>query len=367
MTAKWPGSAGPGEDGFNFVRMFAACAVLFSHCFVISSGQDINQPLAGRLWGITLGSIAVDAFFVISGFLVCGSLLARHDLRSFWKARLVRVYPGVLVSIALTIVSALICEQSQLGAMFTSKFLWMFLVKNSVLIFGTQTKLPLVFDSVPYPAVANGSLWTLPFEVRLYFGLGMLWLAIRRLNARRTMLSFERSLLFIALTMMITYALASEQSHASLRFTAFFAGGAACYAYRRYIPLRFDLFFVCAAALVLSATRMEWYFVVYTFTLPYLVLYLAYAPIPGYKAYNKFGDYSYGMYIYAFPVQQFIAKAIPGISAWRIFPLAMGATFALAFLSWHLIEQPALRLKSARAAQRGFGPDPGSCLLPQQV
>jgi peptidoglycan/LPS O-acetylase OafA/YrhL len=337
------------ENNFNLLRMMAATAVLFSHCFVLATGKDEHQPFYVHLGGITLGSLAVDVFFVISGFLVCGSLLARQDVWAFWKSRLLRVYPGLIASIALTLITAVVLlEAGQYSRFFSSKELWLFIAKDLTLLFGAQTKLPLVLDDVPYKAVMNGSLWTLPYEVRLYLGLGLLWYWIQRLGQRSVLVTLERAVTLIALTTVVVYVVVADQTKASLRFTAFFSCGVAFYVHRQRIPLRFDWFVACIAALAASVVYTSWFFAIYTLVLPYLILYVAYARVSAFRAYNRVGDYSYGMYIYAFPVQQVIAKTLPGISAWQMLPLAFAVTLLLAAFSWRFVEAPALRRKSAR-------------------
>jgi peptidoglycan/LPS O-acetylase OafA/YrhL len=82
-------------------------------------------------------------------------------------------------------------------------------------------------------------------------------------------------------------------------------------------------------------------------------MYLAFVPgsggrpaaMRGIRAYNRIGDYSYGMYVYAFPVQQSIAALMPGVSTWTLTAVAMTVTLMLAMLSWHLVEKPAMSMR----------------------
>ena len=85
--------------------------------------------------------------------------------------------------------------------------------------------------------------------------------------------------------------------------------------------------------------------VVYILTLPYIVLYLAYLPKGKIRCFNNVGDYSYGIYIYAFPIQQMSAKLIPGISVFQMVLISGAFTLLFAFASWHLIEKKALKFK----------------------
>jgi len=97
--------------------------------------------------------------------------------------------------------------------------------------------------------------------------------------------------------------------------------------------------------LLASALDRRAFFVVYSLAAPYLLFYFAYVPGGFIRHYNRVGDYSYGVYIYAFPVQQTIAALIPGVSVLSMFLLSASVTLTLAMLSWHLLERYALGLK----------------------
>jgi hypothetical protein len=126
------------------------------------------------------------------------------------------------------------------------------IVKNLTLFFGVWTALPLVLDEVPYRSTANGSRWTLPFEVRLYMGLGLTWLGARRLGAKGWRISFEHCVAALAIGTMVAYLIAGDPAQWNLRFSSFFCCGVAAYVFRSRIQLRLDLFLACAAALGLS-------------------------------------------------------------------------------------------------------------------
>jgi len=131
-----------------------------------------------------------------------------------------------------------------------------------------------------------------------------------------------------------------------IRFFSLFFTGATAYMYRE--KLYFSFWLVLPAVLILAAStfQKDVFFVVYCITLPYLVFYIAYVPINFLHNFNKFGDYSYGIYIYAFPIQQSVISLLPKITIIGMTILSFCITFILAFLSWHIIEKNALKLKN---------------------
>ena len=113
------------------------------------------------------------------------------------------------------------------------------------------------------------------------------------------------------------------------------------------------------AIVLLAALNRRAFFFAFSATLPYLVFYVAYGFGGRIRAFNRLGDYSYGIYIYAFPVEQTIAHLVPGISVASLMGISAIVTLILAMLSWHLLEKRALRLKDiaaerTRAVLRGI-------------
>jgi len=99
--------------------------------------------------------------------------------------------------------------------------------------------------------------------------------------------------------------------------------------------------------LMLSAIDPSIFMPVYTITLPYLIFYIAYVPAGKIRLYNNFGDYSYGMYVYAYPVQQAVMAAYPSASLVEMIVYPFIITLVLAYFSWHIVEKKALALKNA--------------------
>jgi peptidoglycan/LPS O-acetylase OafA/YrhL len=333
------------DNNFNLVRFVAALLVIVSHSFVLVSGSPASEPLRDWL-GITPGVIAVDIFFVTSGFLVTGSLLARQDIVHFFWARFLRIFPGLVAMIVVCIVVlGLLMSTCSLSAYFRSSEVGLFFVKNVTLLRGVSYTLPGVFENNPFGQAVNGSLWTLPYEVRMYVLLALLWSGIAAMSAKRATDIFSISVIAVFILSLI----ASFLSHASgnsevgfWRLSFMFFSGSTFYVLRSRIVLSG----VAASAVFLltlaSLFEKDAFFVTYSLGLSYCLFCVAYLPSGFIRKFNDLGDYSYGMYIYAFPVQQSIMQIRRETSVLELGVLSIAVTLLFAIVSWHVIEKRAL-------------------------
>jgi peptidoglycan/LPS O-acetylase OafA/YrhL len=231
----------------------------------------------------------------------------------------------------------------------TIKFLW----KNAIAIRGGEYYLPAVFQGNPFPLAINGSLWTLLWELRMYMTLAVLWWLAGFATVRRQSF-YEASIVVLAVVTTALYlthqfapGLLPRPLVVKTGLVPMFLLGAACYVLRARIALRIGWFGAAAALVVaagLSADHTS-FRAVYFLAMPYLVLFLAYMPTGALRGFNRLGDYSYGVYIIAFPVQQTVVALMPGISALQLIVWASLVTLALAWCSWHFVEEPALECK----------------------
>ncbi len=339
---------GDRENNFNLIRFLAASGVLFSHSFALSSGDKLTEPMNASL-GITFGYIAVDVFFLTSGFLISASLLARASLSSFTIARMLRIYPALVVAVLLTvaIVGSAFTSLS-VPAFFANPETWIYLARNTTLVSGVAHTLPGAFENTPWKSAVNASLWTLPYELAMYLLLAMVWFVVTssRLDRSRWL---PRVILGIAgTTMALHVAQLDVLPSNAVRLTAMFFTGATFYVFRARVRLNKYLFAFLMLAIILSGTERRIFWLVYPLALPYVVFCAAYLPHGVILQFNKLGDYSYGIYVYAWPVQQMIAARIPGITASTMLALSFLMTLTLAVASWHLVERSALQWKKPR-------------------
>ena len=332
------------DNNFTLLRFIAALLVLVTHSFALTGSPE---PLRESL-GVTWGSIAVDVFFVTSGFLVTGSLLYRKNLPEFLAARALRIFPALWVSLALTaLVLGLFFTSLAPDAFFTDIQTWKFLVRNAILFKGIAWELPGTFADNPAKNAVNGSLWSLPEEIRMYLVLAGLWLStsLFRIDRIRWVSIACVVLAIVAVGLGVTVYRNGAQSNLALLGAMFFSGAALRILSNR-IRISQSLVAVIVIALVLAAWMDRDVFgVLYRLTLPYLVLFLALVPAGKIRNFNKLGDYSYGLYIYAFPVQQGIAQLWHNINPYEMMLMSFPVTLIFAIASWHMIEQRALLFK----------------------
>jgi peptidoglycan/LPS O-acetylase OafA/YrhL len=336
------------DNNFNLLRIVAAASVLLTHSFALVAGTGDAEPL--RMWlDVTLGTIAVDIFFVASGFLVTRSLLNRDDLTDFICARVLRIYPALILMLVLTVLA--------LGAAFTAAPIseyfadhatHVYLAKCATLVFGVVYELPGVFTANAYPTVVNGSLWTMPYEVRMYLALAALWFA---LGFRKLDKSWALTRFVVAYAAVSTLAqLASEvgilREHISLRLSCMFFQGSAFYVLRDRLKLSTRWFYAALVLVVATALLAAPLFrALYRLSIGFIVLYVAYVPRGWIRQYNRVGDYSYGLYIYAFPIQQMLVAADPTLTVFQLVVASGLLTLSVAAASWHLLEKPMLQKK----------------------
>lgn len=345
------------DNNFNLLRMLAAMGVLISHAYPIPLGPKAAQPLETTLGGLTLGTVSVYVFFVISGFFIARSYDRTRSWQAFLSARALRLFPALAGVLLLTVLIASVWLTTVSQGTFWAAAP-QYLIRN-VTLFSLKYELPGVFTENPLGPAINGSLWTLSYEVICYAGVFLLGLA--GLLGHR--------ILMVALVVggLAAYAASPAFQHHDRLYNIVtlslpFVIGAASYAWRAYITLRvWPILLLGGVALVLRLLSAEhsWaeplFQTAFVLALCYIVFVIGFWPVDVLRGYNRLGDYSYGIYIYAFPAQQFVAHLgvqTPLMNMCAAFLVALPC----AILSWHLVEAPALNIKASIAEPKTRSP-----------
>ena len=324
------------ENNLNLIRLIAALAVIYGHSTAITGKgpPDIFLQLVGYKF---IGGVAVDVFFVISGFLVTSSASSGNGLFYYSASRILRIYPALIVCVLVS-VFVIGPIYSTTNEYFISEQTWRYLWRNAT-SYSTEYFLPGVFQELPDKAI-NGSLWSLPIELRLYALI--LFLAIVKVFNSRAI--FNMIFFFIILggyfNSQLWMPIFSDENHRHVAMM--FLIGSFAWVNRDSIPINpalmlLLLFFAAAHH------KSPSFGIAYSILIPYAVFYLSFAP--GGAWFNRFGDYSYGVYLYGWMSQQLIMIAMPDATNGKNSLLACILALSFAALSWHVIEKPALNFR----------------------
>jgi peptidoglycan/LPS O-acetylase OafA/YrhL len=331
-----------GRDNMTAVRLLAAILVVFGHSYVLAGpGMTADDPLY-RLLGHTYSHlVGVMMFFTISGLLIALAWQRRPHLPYFLRARVLRILPALIVCvIACSLVLGALTTTWPVNDYFRSSMTWKYIVGNAS-VFDLHWQLPGVFASNPTSDHVNGSLWTLPVEAGLYLvvaAFGLLGLLTHRIwLANLVVFVTAAACLYRPLT-------APEATALEPILVVFFVFGALCCINRQRLPLSTWLLLGLGVAAWITRNSAA-YPVLLALAIAYATLWLAYVPrLPT----LRFGDLSYGTYLWGFPIQQTLIQLFDLRNPWLVFALALPLTLLLAALSWRFVEQPALRWKTPR-------------------
>ena len=334
------------DNNFNLIRLLAAFGVLVSHAWPITLGPGTVEPLE-RITGQALGTICVCIFFAISGLLISQSFSRSRTFEYWAVSRALRILPGLAVMLVLTafVLGPAVTTLAFADYMRNSE-VWSYVPRNLSLAL-LQYPLPGVFRDNPFAGPINGSLWSLWYEVLCYAGVavvGVLGLFRRRRRILAAALLLASFLAFPLLAESLPKAIAYQLVQLSLIGLPF-ALGMICWLFRDRIVLSWlGAITLMVAAAMLRPTPLA--YTALAVALTYATFCLAYLLDGGLRAFNRLGDYSYGVYIYAFPIQQLAVHLQGPMTPTGNILVSAPPVLLLAALSWRGVEKPALAFKS---------------------
>lgn len=343
------------KNNYDFIRFLAASFVIITHAYAlkgIGDGNDFLGQLIGPSYPFSFFGVRI--FFLISGYLILQSFERKKSYIDYLWKRLLRIIPGLFVLIIFMIfVFGPFFSVYPIKDYFTNaqtyQMLW------SVTIYRLNGFLPGVFIENK-EVVLLGSLWTLPYEFSMYIGVMILG-AFKMLDKKR----FNFAVWIILIIICVFYPTYFESIISRwyipffrlkfwdlVEFSCFFLGGMLVHQFRDKIVFKFNIFL-----LILLLFTVNVYFnnqlierlMIYSL-LPYVIFYLG--NIKGrLNHFGRFGDFSYGIYIYGFPIQQMLVFLTKNESSvFYIQVLSFAIVLPLSILSWHLVEKPVLAFKN---------------------
>jgi peptidoglycan/LPS O-acetylase OafA/YrhL len=342
-------NSGPG---FNALRLVLAILVLCWHSVLVTTPAEFPKAILNGIYR-PFFLFRVPMFFCLSGFLLTGSIIRVKSLKLFLVNRVLRIFPSLWAEVFLTafVLGPLVTVGSLSAYFGDHRFLYYMLN----LVGRVHGHLPGVFDDNIAPYTVNLSLWTLPIELKCYAVLCLL-IATRLLFSKMFMLTSVIALMILKLVSPYfplfsrdatssLYLMESpgNQFHVYILFSSFIVGCAA-YIWRDQIPLNKWLFGLSVVSFVIltSLGVASW---LVPIEIGYATVWLGLRNIPRIPFFGS-GDYSYGIYLYAFPIQQTIVHLFPALRQWYWnIALALPLAIFAAYLSWHYIEKPILSLR----------------------
>ena len=342
---------------FDLLRILAALAVIVSHSYPLT-GADGPVLIADGKFEMDLGAFAVGLFFVCSGFLITQSWMSRPYTGSYLLRRFVRIWPGFAVAVVLAaFVVGPGATLLTVSVYFGAKETWSYL-GHTLFMAPVKFRLPGVFANNSMPVV-NISLWTLPYEVLCYLGVLALGL-VRGLRCRwfpLAILGFSLLVMRLAVVegsidigRLYGLGLTLRQG---LPLLCWFLAGVCVFLFPVQPHRRLSAVALAAALILVGAVVGE--VVIVIPGVAYLIIFVGRLPFHPAVLLRRLGDPSYGIYLYGFLIQQcLVSVGMSGPTSLTM--VAAPLACILGYLSWHLVESPALRVARIKEANRRVQP-----------
>jgi peptidoglycan/LPS O-acetylase OafA/YrhL len=348
------------NNAFGVVRLMLASWVILSHSPELIDGDRHRELLTRAFGAISFGELAVDCFFVLSGFLLTQSWALSSSLSRYMIRRTLRIIPGYVVAAVFSVfvVGALGAKQPHvyLSAVNIPRFI----VKAITL---GQLRTPATFLGQSNPSI-NASLWTIRHEFLCYLAIPALGtLGILQKRSAMLWVALASAGLFASSNFLLVHVGILPNSSAGIvlgafvRLWTFFCWGAfaATAQIQRHLRASWFVGLLAFAGLALFSLGNKGEALL-AFPLAYGVLYVGFRGLDFAKTWVQKNDISYGVYLYAWPIQKLCTWWIPGIGPWWLCALTLVLTSLVGALSWKLIEEPAVRLSERLTRRSGSLP-----------
>ena len=340
-------------NNFDIIRILFAWFVILSHSYVLN-GNGPTDPLANLTNGYMIFSfLGVKGFFIISGYLIFQSLERSHSILDYLTKRILRIFPALLIVLIVTLAAIYFIYPAKQSVYLFDPEIYKYFLGNSIL-FMPHFFIKGVFEN-QYSHAINGSLWTIEFEFLFYIVLLFLYPLRKNKYSLRVILGLVLIVFFIG-NLFYVSELKKVNFPVNLEFafdlgTYFLMGSfIACFNWER-IPFK-KIIFGLSIVTLLVAIYFKMDYTMVQLSLPFIILFLGKQQSKLASLSHRFlGDPSYGIYLYGFPVQQFIIYLYKP-STLALLVSSTLVSFLIGYLSWMIVEKNALKYKNLFSGKR---------------
>ncbi len=345
-------------NNFDGLRIIAASMVIIGHAYVLTGSP--HAPLIGQN---VIHGFAIETFFAISGYLVVKSFAYEPSFGRFLAKRALRIFPALIAVIFITacILGPLITTLS-LTEYFANPLFEKYFQSMALKI---RNHLPGVFENNIYPDAINSSLWSLPVEFLMYLSV-MLVGAGSLVALQKHRIAFEVLWTVFTLGLIVAFIGVVQMKvwdlyvmffklfyvPDALAVIPFFGVGGMIFIAERYTTRRIPVVVLIAAAVLLQVYHSPTLKILSFIFIPIIIIRVGQASWPVLRDLGRWGDLSYGTYLYGFPVAQVLTMYyLTTMPLFAHIILTLLISYVLAFGSWHLVEKRALRFKPKKAVE----------------
>lgn len=327
------------KNNFDFLRLLFAIFVVISHSFELLNRFDLDWLTRLTNGQAKLSYLGVRGFFIISGFLIYGSVLRSKTFAEFYWKRILRLFPGLFVVLFITLLLLPFVYQGTVPYL-KNKEVWSYL-PNNFFLFNVQGGIQGVFNNKGI----NGSLWTIKYEFLMYVFLSVIFFFKKH---ARVFVIFSYLYLVLCFVAGKSWLINIDGNYFNLAF--YFIGGAICGIYKQELFKYKRVLMLSATFIFIISLYFSFFASIQFFVLPLIVIPFG---ISSTRYINSIGaavgDLSYGIYLSGYPIQQSLIHYFK-VTPYGLLIAALCLSAVYAYSSWHLIEKKALRLKDWRFA-----------------
>ncbi|MDR2659557.1 MAG: acyltransferase [Spirochaetaceae bacterium] len=349
------------DNNFNFLRLFFAFSVAIGHSFY-SGGLSLPRIIQ-TISIIFNGHVAVCGFFIISGFLITRSYALSSNIKEYFAKRCRRLLPAYCLVIMLCAVSLALISNLPAREYFTSPGLYKYIIANLLFLNFLHPGLPGVFGANASGSGVNkdifeinGSLWTIRIEVIFYILIPLIVFAIAKLKTRRRVNAVLAAAYVFGFLYSILWGLIAQNSEIYLLkgiressdYVAYFVTGIFCLINLEWIK-KYQKYLIVPGMIIVILEYLFTFNTALEFFLPaalgVVIMFVAFN-FPSLQSVGKYGDYSYGIYIFHGPlIKVFITFGFYDLNNIVVIFAVIGTVFSISYMSWHFVEKKALKYR----------------------